>query len=128
MTVLGIGHDILVTSRILNIISKSPRRFDSFSQRILHPTERCKLSQDPQVACRLLASTWAAKEALYKSLDQEDQKIFQFKHWYRTVQDGKRILKNNSYKKEDEFLVSISHDGDYTSAFVIRKLRASSHE
>jgi holo-[acyl-carrier protein] synthase len=120
MPVLGIGTDILVTSRILAIISRSPGRFDRFARKILHPSEHSRLSSDPNDACRLLASTWAAKEALYKSLEDEDQKIFQFKHWYRTVKDGKRVLKNDNYEKEDHFFVSVSHDGDYTSAFVVR--------
>lgn len=121
MPVLGIGNDILVTSRIYGIISKNPRRFERFARKILHVKEQAGLkTNDLGSASRLLASTWTAKEALFKSLDVEDQKKFQFNQWYRCVEDGKRVLKSDDYYKRDEFLVSVSHDGDYTSAFVVR--------
>jgi phosphopantetheine--protein transferase-like protein len=76
-------------------------------------------------AVRLLASTWAAKEALYKSLSICEQRKCRFSDWRRVEEDvtGRRLMKCEEYEKrhpQETILVSVSHDGDYTMASVYR--------
>ncbi|ODQ67182.1 hypothetical protein NADFUDRAFT_49622 [Nadsonia fulvescens var. elongata DSM 6958] len=150
MATLGHGVDILRNARIRRILAS--KYCDRFVKRILHPQH--ELPQFQQMAmqtskipsfsevcnsidqssstvslldrkCRLLSSTFAAKEALFKSLDAEDQQTFTFKDWYRVSNSGvaaSRVLLNPKYSKinGERFIWSISHDGEYTIGSVIR--------
>jgi holo-[acyl-carrier protein] synthase len=135
MSVRGIGNDILLTSRIASFIEGHPTRLWRFARRILHPKYelpklRDILSSADNVnnprhvqAVRLLASTWAAKESLYKSLDAKEQQLCRFNHWYRHTQQDQRVLVCESYLQRhpgERFLLTVSHDGDYTTALVVR--------
>jgi holo-[acyl-carrier protein] synthase len=121
--ILGIGIDIIRVSRIASIVRSS--RYSRFTARVLHPTQELPILQsfnnDLGKASQYLASTWAAKESLYKSLDEDAQKACYFNQWYRCAEQGKRIIKNDKYPQSEQFLLSISHDGDLTTAFVVRQ-------
>ncbi|EGW31015.1 uncharacterized protein SPAPADRAFT_141867 [Spathaspora passalidarum NRRL Y-27907] len=123
--VLGIGADILQSTRIARLLTKSPSFVSKFSKRILHPTYEYpkleKLAQSQQV--QYLSGAWCAKEAVFKTLDLPDQKQFEFKSWYRYYDsNGKPYIKNDMYKHSDEeFHLSISHDDSIVMATVLRQ-------
>ncbi|KAG5360508.1 hypothetical protein CJU89_3581 [Yarrowia sp. B02] len=118
----SIGVDILRTARIGRILAGKTR--DRFVRKILHPSEISRMSSYPDHV-QFVASTFSAKEALFKTLDRQDQKLFEFKEWQRGVDEvtGRRLLSNPDYRlmSSEEFVVSVSHDGDYTIANVLRK-------
>lgn len=116
----GLGHDIVKTDRLRKIVTGNPKYFTRFAQRILHPVyELPKLDKnDIDKSTRLLASTWAAKESLFKSLDLEMQKKCIFNEWYRT--NGPEYLIKCDKFPNEKVMVSVSHDGEYTSAVSIR--------
>ncbi|WEJ94186.1 mitochondrial holo-[acyl-carrier-protein] synthase [Yamadazyma tenuis] len=70
-----------------------------------------------------LAGSWAIKEAIYKTLDSQDQKSFTFKEWFRIYDErGKPVVCSDTYSKNnEEFLLSISHEDDVLIASVIRQ-------
>lgn len=165
--ILGLGTDLAYIPRFVDLLkSKSDRRILRMAERILHPRhERPKFDtfisllkdnnsstqhdlekeQALQRAAKYLATTWACKEALYKSLDFKDQKSCRFNKWHKTYQYSpseqqkhietpetliesrfkKPTLYNEQYFKNhanEAFLLSISHDGDYVTATVLRQL------
>lgn len=82
----------------------------------MNETEEC---------ARILSVSWSVKEAVYKTLDDEDQREFIMKDWYK-INDlrGRPLICNPIYeslKKNETFLCTISHDGDLVSSFVLRK-------
>lgn len=120
----SIGVDILKTARIGQILSGSRR--DRFVRKILHPSEITKLATYPEPEHeQFVASTFSVKEALFKTLDRQDQRLFEFKDWYRSMdsETGRRHVENAGYRfaKTEDFVVSVSHDGDYTIANVLRR-------
>lgn len=133
MSLVGIGTDLLRTSRIAGIVTGSSKRLDRFVTRVLHKVEIERFhkinAEDVSSKTRFLASSWSSKEALYKSLDEERQRQFEMKHWYRASSGGKdqkghrhEILSDSLKYPNEKFWLSISHDGDYTSAFVVRTM------
>lgn len=130
MNILGIGNDIVQTSRIRAIAES--RLVERFARRMLHPEHELKVLHrynDIEKKTQFLASTWAAKEALYKSLLPAEQKNCRFNQWYRTRNElGQRTITEQTYLQNhpnEHFLLSVSHDGDYTSAIVLRCLKSS---
>lgn len=130
--VLGVGVDILKTSRFQRLIeNKHATYITRLSTRILHPKYELptfdKFLKEGNVnKCTLIISgSWSTKEALYKTLDTEHQLAFQFNQWYRYYNDrGKPYIGNEKYFdiiKDEEFLLSISHDDDIMIANVIRQ-------
>lgn len=135
--ILGVGHDLVHLPRFRQLLNtRSPHRVSRLAQRILHPEyERprfeAKLAdplslEDSKSASFYLANSWACKEALYKSLGPLDQRNCRFNHWYKThTADGKPIIQCDEYARlhpDEQFFLSISHDGDYLSTFIIRSL------
>lgn len=129
MSILGIGNDILVTARMSRFLAAGPKRTDRFARRILHAEHELPqfrlLYQDPAKSIQFLASTWAAKEAMYKSLSNADQQQCLFNKWYRSSdpQTGQRIITCDEFRRNNpnqRLLISVSHDGDYTSAICTR--------
>ncbi|AOW01776.1 4'-phosphopantetheinyl transferase superfamily, partial [Yarrowia lipolytica] len=118
----SIGVDILRTARIGHILAGKTR--ERFVRKILHPSEITRMTKYPDHV-QFVASTFSTKEALFKTLDRQDQKLFEFKEWCRGVDEvtGRRLISNPGYRLMDheEFVVSVSHDGDYTIANVLRK-------
>jgi holo-[acyl-carrier protein] synthase len=121
MTV-GLGVDLVNTTRFQNILTKNNNYVDRFVTRILHPNERSRFYEQkrPEQSINLLAGSWAAKEALFKTLDTKHQKVFRFNQWYRGYKEGKPTITSDEYNEDEEFLLSVSHDGDMLVASVIR--------
>lgn len=120
MPILGIGVDIVQSARFLKILGRYPHRCKRFQDRILHPLEINAESKDIKAIARQLTSSWAAKEALYKSLDSKEQKSCKFNQWRRKWgAQGYEMISNEV--RQDQILVSLSHDGEYTVAFAIRQ-------
>lgn len=122
MSVLGIGVDIVRSSRFLGILARHPHRFKRFQNRILHPLEIEAKSDDIYAIARQLTSSWAAKEALYKSLDPKEQKNCRFNKWRREWRAQGFEMISDELRK-DQVLVSLSHDGEYTIAFATRQTK-----
>lgn len=122
---LGIGIDIVKTQRFRTILEKDSRYIERFAHRVLHPDEELPLfnkTVDIEQRTRILAGSWAIKEAVYKTLDPSDQRNFQFKEWYRYYNDrGRPFVTGNSAPKNEEFLISISHELDVLVATVLRQ-------
>lgn len=116
--VVGLGVDITRVLRFSRLLSRPDSA--RFLQRVLHPTEndkfnRLELSSRPQ----FVAGCWAAKEAVFKTLDAEDQKVFLFNLWSRRTVGQKPEIVNDAHL--DKFLLSISHDDDILVATVLRQ-------
>jgi holo-[acyl-carrier protein] synthase len=68
------------------------------------------------------ASTWAAKEAVYKALKQADEHI---KLWWRDIEinrpkpQGKPTVSISKLKDPLDFSLTITHDGDYVWALAV---------
>jgi len=68
------------------------------------------------------ASTWAAKESVYKALKQIDPNI---RLWWRDIEihrdkpQGRPMVTVNKLNSEIEFTLTISHDGDYVWALAV---------
>ncbi|GMM50021.1 hypothetical protein DASB73_009790 [Starmerella bacillaris] len=136
MTVLGVGVDVVRTSRFAEILKRSPTILDRISKRILHPVEHTNYQSSSQARqLQILASTWAVKEATFKSLSIGDQRRFKFAEWrrvnrlhgYEMIQTILQPQENDKPSvikeviREDRILVSTSHDGDYTIANALRQ-------
>jgi len=68
------------------------------------------------------ASTWAAKEAVYKAVKQADESI---KLWWRDIEilrekpQGKPTVSIKKLKLPLNFSLTISHDGEYVWALAV---------
>jgi phosphopantetheine--protein transferase-like protein len=148
--ILGIGHDIVHLPRFVTFLrTRSARRVKRLAQRVLHPVyeqpqfnaafaaakseENNTPSNELVRAAHLLANAWACKEALYKALDETDQPHCQFNAWYKhklnnnnktNSTSGKPAIACDAYAAThpaETFWLSVSHDGDYLTAFVVRE-------
>lgn len=130
---LGIGVDIIKTNRFKELLlskGKLNSRFTSrISSRILHPEfelpkfNEFKDNNKLNECISLISGSWASKEAVYKTLDDEYQRQFQFKNWYRYYNEqGKPFIRSDFYKKKnEEFQLSVSHDDGLLVATVLRQ-------
>lgn len=122
---LGIGVDIVKRSRFKRLLSKNPAFSVRLTQRILHPIHEAhrfkNMNNERQV--QYIAGSWAAKEAVFKTLTPNEQEQFNFNDWYRYHDNnGKPFIWNDNFKVEnDEFHLSVSHDEDYIVATVLRQ-------
>lgn len=133
--IISIGTDIHKMSRFLHILKRNGPltvfKTKRFSERILNakhelPKFNKYLSMNNTEECaRILSVSWSVKEAIYKTLDDEDQRDFRMKDWYKINDErGRPLIYNPIYdalRKKEAFLCSISHDGDLVSSFVLRK-------
>lgn len=137
--ILGIGHDLAHLPRFLHLLNtRSHRRVTRLAQRILHETheapnfhsKRDSPSNNKTAAALYLANIWACKEAVFKSLEPRDQRDCRFNLWYKTTTpEGRPMIQCDTYAKahpNEQFLLSVSHDGDYLSAFIVRSSSSSS--
>lgn len=121
MAVLGIGIDLIKILRISRILTLKGDRAGRFCRRVLHQKELDVLrSLSPSASATYVAGSWAAKEALFKTIDPVDQKNFQFNQWYRTSVHQKPAIFFDGVRN-DQFLLSILHDGDHLVATVLRQ-------
>lgn len=133
--IISIGTDLHKISRFLNILKRNGPltafKTRRFSERILNPThelptfKKYMLANKTEDCARMLSVSWSVKEAIYKTLDDEDQRKFVMKDWYKINDDRGRPLIGNSthqsIKENEVFLCTISHDGDLVNSFVLRK-------
>ncbi|EER32987.1 conserved hypothetical protein [Candida tropicalis MYA-3404] len=123
---LGLGVDIINSSRFQRLLTSKTTSFSQrLSKRILHPKHELprfeSMTNSRQV--QFLTGSWAAKEAVFKTLDIEDQKKFSFNQWYRYHDpNGKPFIWNDNYGlRDEEFHLSISHDDSLIIATVLRQ-------
>lgn len=113
-TVVAIGVDICRVSRFERLLAKGDPFVTKLSHRILHQREQ-GLTTPKQ-----FAGAWAVKEAVFKTLTRDEQLAFRFNEWYRFyLEGGKPGVAGDGV--DDTFMVSISHDGDYLVATVLRQ-------
>lgn len=118
--VAAIGVDLVKVLRIASIL-ESPREA-RFLQRVLHESELAKLRLLPRSgAPEFVAGCWAAKEAVFKTLLQKQQKQFQFRNWLRSSHNGKPHISSTPPLPDSDFLLSISHDDGLLIATVLRQ-------
>ncbi|KAI5968772.1 hypothetical protein CANMA_002208 [Candida margitis] len=124
--VVGIGIDIIKASRFENLLETKTSSFaERLCKRILHPTKELPRFKEmsPQRRVQFLTGSWAAKEALFKTLQVHEQGEFNFNEWYRfNDTNGKPFIWNDKYNSNDEeFHLSISHDDSIVIATVLRQ-------
>lgn len=132
--VLGIGADIVKLARFKRIVLRNglkSMQTETFAMKILHPEQElplfkeCVAKDQLDRTIRLLAGSWAMKEAVFKCLDDKVQQSQKFKHWYKYNADNGRPMVGGLYVQnnpKEEFLLSISHDDDTLIASVLRQL------
>jgi holo-[acyl-carrier protein] synthase len=112
--ILGIGIDICKTQRIANILVK-PYSY-KFINRVLHKNE-----QEKPITAEYLSSRWAAKEALVKATGNKLLVFSDIQVIYNAI--GQPQFKFYSSALEalsfKIFLLSISHEKEYSVAVVI---------
>lgn len=131
-SVLAHGVDVVKITRFQAMLARHGGVLSQFARRLgcrilngQHEMPRfCQLValDDGAKMARYLAGCWAVKEAVYKTLDPEDQQVFEFKNWYKSYDGrGKPAVAADDYcRKQEEFAVSLSHDEEVLVASVIR--------
>lgn len=122
--VVGLGVDIINTARFERLLQRDQQFVTKLAKRVLHlhreyPKFDELLKKDLARCTTYISGSWAAKEALFKTLPPADQQSFQFKNWYRShTPSGKPLITNGS---SSEFLLSISHDNNILIATVLHQ-------
>ncbi|KAK9464281.1 4'-phosphopantetheinyl transferase superfamily [Lipomyces arxii] len=121
--VRGFGIDLVYLPRIDALLKRNPVYRSKFSRRILHDVEfeKSKLLVDNhELHSIFLARCWSIKEALYKSLDTKRQVGFIMREWC-TIDPagGMPTISGSSLYDDEQFFVSVTHDGEYLIAAVI---------
>ena len=111
----AIGNDLVFLPNFLLSLT------DDFKKKVYTPTELAYCEQFSDPALRY-ASTWAAKEAVYKAIKQLDRKPLSWKkiEIIREKTAGRPHVILHQHKQPFKISLSISHDGDYiwAAAFV----------
>ncbi|HEY0669782.1 MAG TPA: holo-ACP synthase [Sphingobacteriaceae bacterium] len=113
----AVGNDVVMLSNFRQSFTSD------FRHKVYTEKELCYCDSFSNPLLRY-ASTWAAKEAVYKAIKQLDPSPLPWKkiEIVREKAAGKPsviIHKDNNY----DISLSISHDGDYVWAIVILKVR-----
>ena len=121
--ILGIGHDIVYVPRFEGVLDKWGQRF---LDRLFTAEEQtyCRAMHKP---ARHYAARFAAKEAFYKALSRGRQFPLGFlEAWvsHTVGKDLRLVLSPKALTLAEAAGVigvhlSLSHDGDYASAFVV---------
>jgi holo-[acyl-carrier protein] synthase len=112
---VAVGNDIVHLPTFLH--SLTPQ----FIKRSYTPLELSYCEQFADSRLRY-ASTWAAKEAVYKAIKQADDSI---RLWWRDIEihrpkpQGKPTVTVKKLNIPLEFSLTISHDGDYVWALAL---------
>lgn len=115
------GRQVAVGNDIVHLPTFIESCTPHFVQRVFTTAELeyCSKFTNPFVR---YASTWAAKEAVYKAIKQTDDTI---KLWWRDIEilrdkpAGKPIVHIKKLKTPVEISISISHDADYVWAIAV---------
>jgi len=85
----------------------------------------CELFDEPLLR---YASTWAAKEAVYKAIKQFDPTALGFKgiEIVRKKPAGQPFVRIQKHENKFEISLSITHDGDYVWAIAVVKIKVES--
>ncbi|KAK9447903.1 4'-phosphopantetheinyl transferase [Limtongia smithiae] len=122
-TLRAVGVDILHIPRIADVLARTPFSARRFPTRVLHAYELARYNalreKSPEAATLFVARCWAIKEAVFKTLDDVEQREFAFKSWRTITNTHPRPVAVHDSGSGD-FLVSVSHDGEYLVAFVSR--------
>ncbi|KAK9390830.1 4'-phosphopantetheinyl transferase superfamily [Lipomyces mesembrius] len=123
-TICGLGIDLVYVPRITALLSRKPVYLAKFTRRILHDAEYNRAASMIESRERhdlFIARCWSIKEALFKSLDKSRQSCFQMREW-NTIDPGssKPTVSCEAISKDEDFFVSVTHDGEYLLAAVIR--------
>ena len=121
--IVGIGCDIVQTSRILEILEKHG---ESFFKKILTDSEITTATERPDKN-QYLASRWAVKEAVSKMLgtgigaecNWKDVEVFNDTQNKPKVLLTGVALKTSQMKGIQNIFVSISHEKENAIAFVV---------
>lgn len=112
--VRGLGVDVVLVLRIAGVLRRHGPRF---AKRVLHASERQVYEGLPAAARpQYVAGCWATKEAVFKSLDNAEQRTFAMAKYYKYAENGRPAVGPDA----DRFLLSVSHDTDVLVATVIR--------
>ena len=96
---------------------------DLFKKKVYTPAEieYCELFDDSLLH---YASTWAAKEAVYKAVKQLDKSALSFKkiEILREKAGGRPFVVLHKYPGRFKISLTISHDGDYIWALALTEI------
>lgn len=116
----GVGIDILRVSRIKKVYFEHG---DRFLERICLPTEIKYIKRSQEKFFERLASTFCAKEAVFKTLGMKRPIIFReieiLRVPYPVVNLYGITLESSKKNGISKVFVSISHDGDLCISFAI---------
>jgi len=111
----AIGNDLVYLPNFLLSLT------DDFKKKVYSPAELAYCEQFSDPALRY-ASTWGAKEAVYKAIKQLDRKPLSWKkiEIIREKTAGRPHVILHEHERPFKISLSISHDGDYiwAAAFV----------
>jgi holo-[acyl-carrier protein] synthase len=111
----AVGNDLVFLPDFLLSLT------EEFKKKVYSPVEVAYCEQFNEPALRY-ASTWAAKEAVYKAIKQLDPKPLSWKkiEITREKTGGRPHVKLHQHERPFKISLSISHDGDYiwAAAFV----------
>ncbi|KAK9374719.1 4'-phosphopantetheinyl transferase superfamily [Lipomyces chichibuensis] len=120
----GLGIDLVHVPRITALLSRKPVYLAKFTRRILHEAEfnrAASMIESRERHDLFVARCWSIKEALYKSLDKSRQSYFQMRDWNTIDPDSpKPTVSGEAINRDEDFFVSVTHDGEYLLAIVIR--------
>ncbi|MHA2620701.1 MAG: holo-ACP synthase [bacterium JZ-2024 1] len=124
-SIIGVGTDIIRVSLVRRILTKRPRHIP----RLFHPEEIAHCESGGHLKFARYAARFAAKEAFLKALGR---RVPLNEVWVSVGPDGRphlRISDTVRARFPGVFpFVSLSHDGDYATAFVILTSRKESHD
>jgi len=110
----AVGNDLVYMPNFLLSLT------DAFKKRVYSPVEVAYCEQFSDAALRF-ASTWAAKEAVYKAIKQLDKKPLSWKKIEITREKtaGRPHVTLHQHERPFKISLSISHDGDYIWAVAL---------
>ncbi len=115
------GRHIAIGNDIVHLPTFIPTCTEEFIRRVYTENELKYCSKFKDTYLRY-ASTWAAKESVYKAIKQTDENI---KLWWRDIHisrakpAGKPTVQIKKIKSPVEFSLSISHEADYVWAVAV---------
>ncbi len=118
--VIGIGVDLVDTRRFAAVIARSPR----LVERVFTDREIAQCGGD-RLRTRSLAARWAAKEAVAKvlidntGLSWHDCEVLTGSRGEPSLNMSGSVLRAASALGIASWLISLSHDGDMSIAFVV---------
>lgn len=133
MAIIGIGCDILFIPRITKLYS-NPTRLDRIAKKIMHPTEYKIFSDlfllnNKPLTIKYFSSIWCCKEAYFKALTHNEQLKTPFFQICREFYKANDMYQNNrpviinprDHEQNINIHISLSHDTDYVTSYVIRE-------